>query len=133
MQISKPENTVQFQIDTGSQCDILPASLYTQVTGDKLLHRLKKCNKEIVSYTGERRRITSKVKLPIWFKGQRRFLQFNIIDGDYQSILSLDTSIQNRPHQQKRPRQQTLSKSMPTFLKACGRYQEPTRLSFMTQ
>jgi hypothetical protein len=37
LQVSKPdaENTVQFQIDTGSQCDILPASSYIQVTGVK--------------------------------------------------------------------------------------------------
>ncbi len=43
MQISEPEaeNTVQFQIDTGPQCDVLPISLYIQVTGDNQLQRLQ--------------------------------------------------------------------------------------------
>ncbi len=44
MQISEPEAenmTVQFQIDTGSQCDILPISLYIQVTGENQLQRLQ--------------------------------------------------------------------------------------------
>ncbi len=48
LQISKAENTVQFQIDTGSQCDILPRSHYIQVTGDNQLQRLQTCRKEIV-------------------------------------------------------------------------------------
>ena len=94
VQISKPEakNTVQFQIDTGSQCDILPASTYAQVTGDKLLQRLTKCNKEVVSYAGEHRKITGKVKLPVSFEDHKRTSTFNIIK-DYQPILALDTSI----------------------------------------
>ncbi len=95
LQISKPEaeNTVQFQIDTGSQCDILPISHYIQVTGDNQLQRLQTCKKEIVSYTGERRKIAGKAKLPVWFGDQRRTLNFNIINRDYQPVLSLDTSI----------------------------------------
>ena len=93
MQISEPEAenmTVQFQIDTGSQCDILPISLYIQVTGDNQLQRLQTCKKEIISYTGERRKIAGKAKLPVWFGDQRRTLNFNIINGDYQPVLSLD-------------------------------------------
>ena len=95
LQISKPaaENTVQFQIDTGSQCDILPVSHYIQVTKDNQLQRLQTCRKEIVSYTGERRKIAGKAKLPVWFGHQRRALNFSIINGDYQPVLSLDTSI----------------------------------------
>ena len=34
---------VHFQIDTGLQCDILPAQVYKQISGDTLLHRLKPC------------------------------------------------------------------------------------------
>lgn len=88
-----PETEVQFQIDTGSQCDILPARIYKQVTGDTLLQRIKPCKKEIVSYTGEHRKVTGKVNLPIWSGGHRKSLDFNIIDGDYQPILSLNTSV----------------------------------------
>jgi len=95
LQISSPtpETEVQFQIDTGSQCDILPAWIYKQVTGDTQLQRLKPCQKEIVSYIGEHRKIIGKVNLPVWSGRHRKSLDFNIIDGDYQPILSLNTSV----------------------------------------
>ena len=73
LQISAPtpETEVQFQIDTGSECDILPARIYKQVTVDTQLKRLNPCQKEIVSYTGEHRKITGKVNLPVW-SGKKR-------------------------------------------------------------
>ena len=85
VQTSKPKakNTVQLKVDAGSQCDIHPASTYAEVTGDKLLQCLTKCNKEIVSYTGEHRKITGKVKLLVWFEDQQRTLNFNIIKEEY--------------------------------------------------
>ena len=88
-----PKTEVQFQIDTGSPYDILPAQVYKQITGDTLLHRLKPCRKEIVSYTGDCHKIAGKATLPVWSRGQQRSLDFNIIDGDYQPILSLNTSL----------------------------------------
>ena len=88
-----PETEVQFQVDAGSQCDILPAWIYKQVTGDTQLQHLKPCQKEIVSYTGEHRKMTGKVNLPVWSGRHRKSLDFNIIDGDYEAILSLNTSV----------------------------------------
>jgi len=95
LQISSPtpETEVQFQIDTGFQCDIFPAWIYKRVTGDTQLQRLKPCQKEIVSYAGEHRKITGKVNLPVWSGRLEDSLDFNIIDGDYQPILSLNTSV----------------------------------------
>jgi len=63
LQVSAPtsEKEIQFQIDTGSLCDILPAWMYKQVTGDTLLHNLKPCTNEIVSYTGEHSKLAGKV------------------------------------------------------------------------
>jgi hypothetical protein len=61
----KNENIVKIQIDTGAQCNILPTETYVRVTGDTELKLLKPCKKEIVSYTGERRKITGKVTLPV--------------------------------------------------------------------
>lgn len=55
---------------TGSQCDILPAGIHKQITGDTRLQRLKPCNKEIVSYTGEHHRIGGKANLPVWSSGK---------------------------------------------------------------
>ena len=95
LQVHKPQQdkSVRFQIDTGSQCDILPAKIYKRVTGDSQLEHLKLCKKEIVSYTGERRRVTGKVSLSVWHQGQKSVLTFNVLDGDYKPLLSLDTSI----------------------------------------
>ncbi|CAH3013876.1 unnamed protein product, partial [Porites evermanni] len=38
-------------------------------------------------------KIAGKATLPVWSRGQQRSLDFNIIDGDYQPILSLNTSL----------------------------------------
>ena len=52
LQVSVPtsEKEVQFQIDTGSQCDILSAWIHKQVTGHTLLRNLKPCTKEIAKF-----------------------------------------------------------------------------------
>ncbi|CAB3985597.1 Hypothetical predicted protein [Paramuricea clavata] len=89
----KNKNIFKIQIDTGAQCKILPTETYVRVTGDTELKLLKPCKKEIVSYTGERRNITGKVTLPVWHAGKEQLIKFNIIDGDYRPILSLDTSV----------------------------------------
>ena len=54
---------------------------------------LRKCNKSIVSYTGERKQIAGKINLPVWHKDRKKTLTFNVVNGDYQPILSLNTSI----------------------------------------
>ena len=89
----KPGNQVRFQVDTGSECNLLPTKLYKSLTGDTNLSMLRKCNKSIVSYTGERRQIAGKINLRVWHKRSTQTLTFNVIDGEYQPILSLNTSI----------------------------------------
>ena len=93
--INKKEaaNIVKIQVDTGAQCNILPAEIYIKVTGDTLLQSIKPCKKEIISYTVERRQIAGKVTLPVWHSGQSKYIKFNIIAGNYRPILSLDTSV----------------------------------------
>ena len=73
LQILMPDlkSEVQFEIDTGSQCEIHPAGIYKQITGDTHLQRLKPCNKEIVSPTGEHRRIAGKANRLVWSGGKR--------------------------------------------------------------
>ena len=89
----KPGNQVRFQVDTGSECNLLPTKLYKSLTGDTNLSMLRKCHKSIVSYTGERRQIAGKINLRVWHKRSTQTLTFNVIDGEYQPILSLNTSI----------------------------------------
>ena len=89
----KPGNQVRSHVDTGSECNLLPIKLYKSLTGDTNLSMLRKCNKSIVSYTGERRQIAGKINLRVWHKRSTQTLTFNVIDGEYQPILSLNTSI----------------------------------------
>ena len=77
-------------MDTGSECDLLPLKVYKSITGDDTVEMLRKCNKSIVSYTGERKQIAGKINLPVWHK---KTLTFNVVNGDYQPILSLNSSI----------------------------------------
>jgi len=89
----RPRNEVRFQVDTGSECDLLLLKVYKSITGDENVELLRKCNKSIVSYTGERKQIAGKINLPVWHKGRKKTLTFNVVNGDYQPILSLNTSV----------------------------------------
>ena len=86
-------NVVRFQVNTGSECDLLPLKVYKSITGDDTVEMLRKCNKSIVSYTGERKQIAGKINLPVCHKDRKKALTFNVVNGDYQPILSLNTSI----------------------------------------
>ena len=80
-------------MDTGSECDLLPLKVYKSITGDDTVEMLRKCNKSIVSCTGERKQVAGKINLPVWNKDRKKTLTFNVVNGDYQPILSLNTSI----------------------------------------
>lgn len=90
---NNPEHAIRFQVDTGSECDVLPAEIYKHVTGDTGLQKLRPCKKVIVSYPGQRRKITGKATLQIWQGTRKKTLIFNIIEGNYQPVLSLNTCI----------------------------------------
>ena len=86
-------NEIRFQVDTGSECDLLPLKMYKSITGDNTVERLEKCNNSIVSYTGERKQIAGKISLPVCHKDRRKTLTFNVVNGDYQPVLSLSISV----------------------------------------
>ncbi|KAK2547366.1 hypothetical protein P5673_032734, partial [Acropora cervicornis] len=86
-------NKIRFQVDTGSECDLLPLKMYKSITGDNTVERLEKCSKSIVSYTAERKQIAEKVSLPVWHKDRRKTLTFYVVNGDYQPVLLLNRSI----------------------------------------
>ena len=49
----KPGNQVRFQVDTGSECNLLPIKLYKSLTGATNFSMLRKSHKSIFSYTGK--------------------------------------------------------------------------------
>ena len=129
-------NKIRFQVDTGSECDLLPLKMYKSITGDNTVERLEKCSKSIVSYTAERKQIAEKVSLPVWHKDRRKTLTFYVVNGDYQPVLLLNRSIMLGivtlaivTYYRSRYRHQATRslKNTKTFLRVLGNYQAKTK------
>ena len=85
---SKPNSQVQFQMDTGSECNVLPLKTYCRATGDRKMKKLHRCtHKYIRTYTGERYQILGSVTLPVWRRGKQTKLTFNITNDDFMPLL----------------------------------------------
>ena len=88
----KPNSQVQFQMDTGSECNVLPLKTYCRATGDRKMRKLHRCShKYIRTYTGERYLILGSVTLSVWRRGKQTKLTFNITNDDFMPLLSLKT------------------------------------------
>ena len=83
---------VPFQIDSGSECCVLPRHEYVRVTGDRSLAKLRPVKTVIVTYNGTREKALGQSKLSVVRKGVKHRLVFNDLQGTYTPILSLDAS-----------------------------------------
>ena len=83
---------VPFQIDSGSECCVLPLNEYVKVTGDRSLAMLRPVKTVIVTYNGTREKSLGQCKLSVVRKGVKHRLVFNVLQGKYTPILSLDAS-----------------------------------------
>lgn len=83
---------VPFQIDSGADCCVLPREEYVRVTGDSSLAKLRPVKTVIVTYTGTRETALGQCKLLVTRKGVKHRLVFNVLQGNYTPILSLDAS-----------------------------------------
>ena len=83
---------VQFQIDSGSECCVLPHNEYVKVTGDRSLAMPRPVKTVIVTYNGTREKSLGQCKLSVVRKGVKHRLVFNVLQGKYTPILSLDAS-----------------------------------------
>ena len=88
---SKPSSQVQFQMDTGSECNVLPLKTYCRATGDRKMKVQRCTHKYIRTYTGERYQIIGSVSLAVWRRGKSTKLTFNITTDDVMPLLSLKT------------------------------------------
>ena len=96
LQIGRPNkhSRVEFQMDPGAECNVIPKKQYIQATGDHQMKRVDSCtNKFIKTYTGERYPIMGSVTLPIWRNGKEDELSFNITQHDFIPLLSLKTCV----------------------------------------
>ena len=88
----RPQSRVQFQMDTGAECNVLSKKTNCTVTGDSQMKRVQCCShKFIKTYTGERYQILGSVTLPVWRHGKQSNLAFNITEDDFTPLLSLKT------------------------------------------
>ena len=90
---------VPFQIDSGSECCVLPhheyvrvLHEYVRVTRDRSLAKLRSVKTVIVMYNGTREKELGQCKLSVVRKGVKHRLVFNVLQGTYMPILSLDAS-----------------------------------------
>ena len=59
-----PNNVpVQFQIDSGAECNVLPSDIYVEVTGDPNYEHLQPTKASAIMYYGTREAIVGKCKL----------------------------------------------------------------------
>ena len=74
MEVGKPgsQSQVTFQLDTGTECNLLSLRDYRRVTGDVDLKQVNRCSHKLIkTYTNERYRIMGSTELPIWRHGKR--------------------------------------------------------------
>ena len=88
----RPQSRVQFQMDTGAECNVLSKKTYCTVTGDSQMKRVPCCSHKFTkTYTGERYQILGSVTLPVWRHGKQSNLAFNITEDDFTPLLSFKT------------------------------------------
>ena len=83
---------VPFKIDSGSECCVLPRHEYVRVIGDRSLARLWPVKTVTVTYNGTPEKSLGQCKLSVIGKGVKYRLVFNVLQGKYTPILSLDAS-----------------------------------------
>ena len=81
---------VPFQMASGYECCVLPRHEYVRVTGDRSLAKLRPLKTVIVTYNGTREKALGQCKLSMVRKGVKHRLVFNVLQGKYTTILSLD-------------------------------------------
>ena len=70
---------VSSQVDSGSECCVLPRHEYVRVVGDRSLARLRPVKSVSVTYNGTRDKSLGQCKLSVVRKGLKHKLVFNIL------------------------------------------------------
>ena len=90
--LAKNDVPTRFQIDNGANCCVLPRGEYVRVTGEESLDMLKQVKPTIVTHVGTREKALGHCKLPVVRRGVKHRITFNVLQGKYTPILSLDAS-----------------------------------------
>ncbi len=80
----KPDsgNYLQFQVDTGAQCNIIPLGLYKKATRDYRLKKITPANQQITAYGGTTILVCGTTLLRVWRGDKRCKLNCKLVDQD---------------------------------------------------
>ena len=89
-----PSNVpVQFQIDSGANCNVLPSDIYVEVTGDPNYEHLQPTKASVIMYNGTTEAIVGKCKLYATRDGVKHTVEFNVLQSNYTPILRLESCV----------------------------------------
>lgn len=89
-----PNNVpVQFQIDSGAECNVLASDIYVEVTGDPNYEHHQPTKASVIMYNGTREAIIAKCKLHATRNGVKHTVEFNVMQVKYTPILSLESCV----------------------------------------
>ncbi|RLJ22806.1 hypothetical protein DJ031_00230, partial [bacterium endosymbiont of Escarpia laminata] len=78
---------VQFECDTGSQCNILPLSDYKLATGDTNLQNLTRVTDTLTVYGGTKVKVMGITTLQVHRNGRKHNLHFKVMSGKHRQPL----------------------------------------------
>ena len=99
LQIGRPNkhSRVEFQMDRGAECNVIPKKQHIQATGDHQMKRVDSRTKKFIkTYTGERYPILGSVTLPIWRNGKEDELSFSVTQHDFIPLFVFENMCQAR-------------------------------------
>ena len=70
---------------------MLPSDIYVEVTGDQNYEHLQPTKPSVIMYNGTREAIVGKCKLYATRNGMKHTVEFNVLQGNYTPILSLES------------------------------------------
>ena len=74
-------NYIRFQVDMGTQCNVLPVDTYKKATGDKTLSDVNPTNTQVTEYGGATLPVVGSVLLRVWREGSKYRLERKLVDS----------------------------------------------------
>ena len=75
-------NYIQFQIDSGAQCNVLPLKMYKRATKDVQMNDVSKCQSTILAFGGSRLTVVGEVRVRVWRDDYKCILVCKLVDSD---------------------------------------------------
>ena len=77
----EPGNYLQFQPNTGAQCNVIPVDLYKKATKDYKLERVTPLNTQLAAYGGSKLKVVGQVHIQVWRDNHKWQLNCKLVDS----------------------------------------------------